>query len=258
MPNKEERKENKTSGAQNLSSQRDRRFATRTGTLGFPVMGVWPAASDGTDVNALDVSPSGRYAVTADDGGFMKLFAYPVLAECAAHRAYRGHAGHVAMVRFNCDGTRVVSTGGRDRSAFQFSVVRRPEPAPAPAPKTKRWLPLDADGKAFGFRTPREGENEVEDVFRTDDAEKDALEIDEDDEDAFEAADREADLPVFVPRPEDVFGAPSSLLELDANAAVLYPKRDSPLKETEKRNSGWRPLRQLVNTMAALWSPLRK
>ena len=258
VPNKEERKENKTSGAQNLSSQRDRRFATRTGTLGFPVMGVWPAASDGTDVNALDVSPSGRYAVTADDGGFMKLFAYPVLAECAAHRAYRGHAGHVAMVRFNCDGTRVVSTGGRDRSAFQFSVVRRPEPAPAPAPKTKRWLPLDADGKAFGFRTPREGENEVEDVFRTDDAEKDALEIDEDDEDAFEAADREADLPVFVPRPEDVFGAPSSLLELDANAAGLDPKRDSPLKETEKRNSGWRPLRQLVNTMAALGSPLRK
>lgn len=258
VPNKEERKENKTSGAQNLSSQRDRRFATRTGTLGFPVMGVWPAASDGTDVNALDVSPSGRYAVTADDGGFMKLFAYPVLAECAAHRAYRGHAGHVAMVRFNCDGTRVVSTGGRDRSAFQFSVVRRPDPAPAPAPKTKRWLPLDADGKAFGFRTPREGENEVEDVFRTDDAEKDALEIDEDDEDAFEAADREADLPVFVPRPEDVFGAPSSLLELDANAAGLDPKRDSPLKETEKRNSGWRPLRQLVNTMAALGSPSRK
>jgi hypothetical protein len=260
VPNKEERKENKTSqaGAQNLSSQRDRRFATRTGTLGFPVMGVWPAASDGTDVNALDVSPSGRYAVTADDGGFMKLFAYPVLAECAAHRAYRGHAGHVAMVRFNCDGTRVVSTGGRDRSAFQFSVVRRPEPAPAPAPKTKRWLPLDAGGKAFGFRTPREGENEVEDVFRTDDAEKDALEIDEDDEDAFEAADREADLPVFVPRPEDVFGAPSSLLELDANAAGLDPKRDSPLKETEKRNSGWRPLRQLVNTMAALGSPSRK
>jgi microtubule-associated protein-like 6 len=258
VPNKEERKENKTSGAQNLSSQRDRRFATRTGTLGFPVMGVWPAASDGTDVNALDVSPSGRYAVTADDGGFMKLFAYPVLAECAAHRAYRGHAGHVAMVRFNCDGTRVVSTGGRDRSAFQFSVVRRPDPAPAPAPKTKRWLPLDADGKAFGFRTPREGENEVEDVFRTDDAEKDALEIDEDDEDAFEAADREADLPVFVPRPEDVFGAPSSLLELDANAAGLDPKRDSPLKETEKRNSGWRPLRQLVNTMAALGSPVAK
>jgi hypothetical protein len=47
-------------------------------------------------------------------------------------------------------------------------------------------------------------------------------------------------------------------LELDANAAGLDPKRDSPLKETEKRNSGWRPLRQLVNTMAALGSPLRK
>ena len=125
-------------------------------------MGVWPSASDGTDVNALDVSPCGRYAVTADDGGFVKLFAYPVLVENAPHRAYRGHAGHVTMVRFNCDGTRVVSAGGRDRAAFQFSLRRRPEPAPAPPPRARRWLPLDASGKAFGFREPREGEAEAE------------------------------------------------------------------------------------------------
>ena len=262
------RKQNKTfcQNAQNLSSQRDRRFATRTGVLGFPVMGVWPAASDGTDVNALDVSPRGRYAVTADDGGFVKLFAYPVLAECAAHRAYRGHAGHVAMVRFNCDGTRVVSTGGRDRCAFQFTVIRRPEPAPAQPPAPRRWLPLDAGGKAFGFREPREGENEVDDA--KDDAD---VFVDEDDEDAIEMADRDADLPVFVPRPEDVFGAPSSLAELDANAvghrgpgpdrffsaSGLDPRHDSPLKEKEK-SGGWRPLRQLVTTMAALGSPSRK
>jgi microtubule-associated protein-like 6 len=214
-----------TRGAQNLSGQRDRRFATRTAVLGFPVMGVWPSASDGTDVNALDVSPCGRYAVTADDGGFVKLFAYPVLAESAPHRAYRGHAGHVAMVRFNCDGTRVVSAGGRDRAAFQFSLRRRPEPAPAPPPRARRWLPLDASGKAFGFREPREGEAEAEDEDAIL-ARKETLdELDELDSDEI-LEDREADLPVFVPRREDVFAGSepsgsepaSSLLEVDANA----------------------------------------
>lgn len=262
-----------TRGAQNLSGQRDRRFATRTAVLGFPVMGVWPSASDGTDVNALDVSPCGRYAVTADDGGFVKLFAYPVLAESAPHRAYRGHAGHVAMVRFNCDGTRVVSAGGRDRAAFQFSLRRRPEPAPAPPPRARRWLPLDASGKAFGFREPREGEAEAED--------EDAIlarkeTLDELDSDEI-LEDREADLPVFVPRREDVFAGSepsgsepaSSLLEVDANALSASVSRRSRGEKTngngngnENENdsirSGWRPLRQLVTTMAAFGSPSRK
>ena len=262
-----------TRGARNLSGQRDRRFATRTAVLGFPVMGVWPSASDGTDVNALDVSPCGRYAVTADDGGFVKLFAYPVLVENAPHRAYRGHAGHVTMVRFNCDGTRVVSAGGRDRAAFQFSLRRRPEPAPAPPPRARRWLPLDASGKAFGFREPREGEAEAED--------EDAIlarkeTLDELDSDEI-LEDREADLPVFVPRREDVFAGSepsgsepaSSLLEVDANALSASVSRRSRGEKTngngngnENENdsirSGWRPLRQLVTTMAAFGSPSRK
>ena len=260
-----------TRGAQNLSCQRDRRFATRTAVLGFPVMGVWPSASDGTDVNALDVSPCGRYAVTADDGGFVKLFAYPVLVENAPHRAYRGHAGHVTMVRFNCDGTRVVSAGGRDRAAFQFSLRRRPEPAPAPPPRARRWLPLDASGKAFGFREPREGEAEAE--AEDEDAIPARKEtLDELDSDEI-LEDREADLPVFVPRREDVFAgsepssgsSASSLLEVDANALSASVSRRSQGEKTngnENENdsirSGWRPLRQLVTTMAAFGSPSRK
>jgi hypothetical protein len=37
--------------------------------LGFPVMGIWPPDSDGTDINSLDRSPSGQYLLTADDKG---------------------------------------------------------------------------------------------------------------------------------------------------------------------------------------------
>jgi len=252
----ETRSETRTA-QQNLSGQRDRRFATRTAVLGFPVMGVWPSASDGTDVNALDVSPCGRYAVTADDGGFVKLFAYPVLAESAPHRAYRGHAGHVTMVRFNCDGTRVVSAGGRDRAAFQFSLRRRPEPAPAPPPRQRRWLPLDASGKAFGFREPREGEAEAEDEdYSPVLARKETLDELTHSDEILE--DREADLPVFVPRREDVFAGSEPSRGSSASSLLGNGNGNGNENENDSIRSGWRPLRQLVTTMAAFGSPSRK
>ena len=48
---------------------RDTKWHTWTNVLGFPVMGIWPDYSDGTDINAVDRSPDGRYLVTADDFG---------------------------------------------------------------------------------------------------------------------------------------------------------------------------------------------
>jgi microtubule-associated protein-like 6 len=59
------------------ANQRDTSWETYTCTLGFPVMGIWPSGSDGTDVNSLDRSRSQRYIATADDLGLVKLFNYP-------------------------------------------------------------------------------------------------------------------------------------------------------------------------------------
>ena len=56
-------------GKQVKENQRDTQWASVTCTLGFGVMGIWPMYSDGTDVNACDRSPSGRYLLTADDFG---------------------------------------------------------------------------------------------------------------------------------------------------------------------------------------------
>ena len=84
----------------------------------------------------------------------MKLFAHPAVVEDAAHRTHRGHSSHVSSVRFSPDGERVISSGGRDRCVFQYRVwpVEAPEPRP-PTPE-KRWLPLDASGKNYGWRLP--------------------------------------------------------------------------------------------------------
>lgn len=141
-------------GRQNLDSQMDTGWATWTRVLGFPVMGIWPPGSDGTDVNACDRSPDGELLVTADDGGAVKLFAYPAVVEDAAHRTHRGHSSHVSSVRFSPDGERVISSGGRDRCVFQYRVWPMEAPEPRPPTPEKRWLPLDASGKNYGWRLP--------------------------------------------------------------------------------------------------------
>ena len=134
--------------------RRDARWAEWTRALGFPVMGVWAPESDGTDVNATHADPDGRLLVTADDRGEVKLFAFPCVVEGAGFKSYRGHAGFVECARFAPDGERVVTAGGRDGCAFQYRVVRDAPRPHTPPPPTRRWLPLDASGKSYGFRDP--------------------------------------------------------------------------------------------------------
>jgi len=96
---------------------------TWTGVLGDEVDGIWPAGSDGTDVNALDTATSGTALATGDDFGFVKIFPFPApkSAQNSAKR-YPGHSAHVTNVRFNADDTYLISTGGGDRSIFQWKV----------------------------------------------------------------------------------------------------------------------------------------
>ncbi|GFR50670.1 hypothetical protein Agub_g12921 [Astrephomene gubernaculifera] len=132
---------------------RDAEWHTWTLPVGFDVMGVWPDGSDGTDVNSVDrcrlgapiydpleaayegsrdaamhyseqdsadgVSGAG-FLVTADDFSTVKLFNYPVVADDAPYKAFRGHASHVTAVRFLADDQLVVSVGGHDRGIYQW------------------------------------------------------------------------------------------------------------------------------------------
>jgi hypothetical protein len=47
------------------------------------------------------------FLATADDFSLVKLFSYPVVADDAPYRAYRGHASHVTCVRFSSDDRKV-------------------------------------------------------------------------------------------------------------------------------------------------------
>ena len=56
---------------------KDEKWASWTCILGWPVQGIWPPCSDGSDINSVDRSVDGTILATADDFSKVKLFKYP-------------------------------------------------------------------------------------------------------------------------------------------------------------------------------------
>ena len=127
------------------SLEADTDWDTWTCVLGFPVMGIWNAGSDGTDVNSCDVDEKKKLIVTADDFGNVNLMRYPAVAKCAAKKSYGGHAAHVMNTRFLKNGKFVVSVGGKDRAVMVWRLDRnedQEDSAAKPKPKQGvRWMP---------------------------------------------------------------------------------------------------------------------
>ncbi|XP_038641850.1 echinoderm microtubule-associated protein-like 2 isoform X3 [Scyliorhinus canicula] len=102
---------------------RDLAWATSTCVLSFQVFGVWPEGADGTDINAICRSPDDQLLATADDSGKVNLFSYPCSHPRTPSHKYSGHSSHVTNVAFLRDSARLISTGGKDMSVIQWSVV---------------------------------------------------------------------------------------------------------------------------------------
>ncbi|KAL7687927.1 putative guanylate cyclase activating protein [Plasmopara halstedii] len=110
------------------SSTRDTPWYSWTCVLGWPVQGIWPPFSDGTDVNSVARNSSGHLLVTADDFGRVKLYRYPCVAKNASSVDYRGHSSHVTNVRWSCNDSYIISIGGNDRAIMEWRIVSEDEP----------------------------------------------------------------------------------------------------------------------------------
>jgi len=106
------------------SSMRDVNWATWTCTLGWPVQGIWPPCSDGTDINAVDRSPNKSLLITGDDFGKVKLFQNPCCRTNGGFKEFNGHSSHVTNVGFSNDDSWALSVGGGDRTVIQWRVRR--------------------------------------------------------------------------------------------------------------------------------------
>lgn len=113
-----------SNGKQILSatSLRDVKWNTFTCLLGWPVQGIWPPDSNGTDINSVDRSPDCKLLVTGDDFRRVKIFAYPCPKEKSKYRESKGHAEHVMRVKFTADGKNVISVGGLDKAILQYNL----------------------------------------------------------------------------------------------------------------------------------------
>ena len=132
---------NVEAGKQHLATTADTSFQSEHCPLGFPVMGIWPAYSDGTDINAVDVSSTedhGKLIVTGDDSALVNLMNYPCIVKHAPRKEYTGHGSHVTNVRFfrtysfrESEGDSQVATiGGRDSTLITWAVAATPVSPP--------------------------------------------------------------------------------------------------------------------------------
>ncbi|XP_035241518.1 echinoderm microtubule-associated protein-like 2 [Anguilla anguilla] len=85
--------------------------------------GIWPDGADGTDINAVCRSHDAKLLVSADDFGKVRLFPNPCSQPRAPSHVYKGHSSHVTNVAFLHDDSHLISTGGKDMSILQWSVV---------------------------------------------------------------------------------------------------------------------------------------
>ena len=121
----------------------DTAWHTWTCVLGFPVLGIWPDSSDGSDVNAAHRSADGSLMLTADDFGLLKLFHAPCVVEDAPARVATGHCSHLACARFLASDAGAISGGGADRTVMRWRLVAAP-----PLDRFAPAAPLDAATRA--------------------------------------------------------------------------------------------------------------
>jgi len=136
-------------------------WATWTCTLGWPVQGIWPSSADGTDINAVDRSPSGTLIATADDFGKVKVFRYPSVELNSQFCEYSGHSSHVTNVRWVADESNgddyVITVGGNDKCLFQWKNVAGDEASASDAKKSNQQS-TDAFSSSFELEEPSGGD----------------------------------------------------------------------------------------------------
>jgi microtubule-associated protein-like 6 len=105
---------------QGATQNKDEKWASWTTTIGWPVQGIWPPCSKGSDVNSVDRCAKGDVLATADDFSKVKLFKYPCSKEKASFVKYIGHSSHVTNCRFLPTDDYLITTGGNDKAIFQW------------------------------------------------------------------------------------------------------------------------------------------
>jgi WD40 repeat protein len=100
----------------------DVEWATWTAQIGWPVAGIQPHLSDGTDIRKVARSHAQELLATVDEFGKLNIFSHPAAVDGSACHVGVAHAGHVSGVAWSSDDSRVLTIGGADMTVMQWKV----------------------------------------------------------------------------------------------------------------------------------------
>ena len=142
--------------ASGASANRNEQWLTWTCVLGWPVQGIWPPCSDGSDINNLDRSKSHKVLSTVDDFGQVKLFKFPCIKKNSGFNTYKGHSSHVTNCRFLPNGY-LISIGGNDKAIFQWKYIEDGDEVVINE-EALQAVESESDNKLFDIETVGEGD----------------------------------------------------------------------------------------------------
>ena len=91
--------------------------------FGWFVEGIYPAGTDGSHINIVDMSKDQTLIATGDDYGLVNVYRSPCREDHKA-KSYRGHSEHVTNVKiFEDDNSMMFSLGGQDQTLIQWRKV---------------------------------------------------------------------------------------------------------------------------------------
>jgi len=106
-----ENKKQDPSGASNTTSTT---WTNHTVKFGWFVDGIFPAGTDGSHVNIVEMSKDQTLIATGDDYGLVNLYRSPCREDHIA-RSYRGHSEHVTNIKIHGEQSETMcSLGGQD------------------------------------------------------------------------------------------------------------------------------------------------
>lgn len=96
-------------------------WASHSVKFGWFVEGIYPPGTDGSHINAVEMSKSQTCVATGDDYGLVNLYRSPC-REGHAARSYRGHSEHVTNVKLRGEDilSCMLSLGGQDQTLIQW------------------------------------------------------------------------------------------------------------------------------------------
>jgi len=102
---------------------RDLQWATADCPVSWGALGVWGETAESAEVGCGARSRDGQLLASGDGLGRVRLHSFPACQPKSLAHTYTGHSGQVSSVSWVSDGSRLLSSGGKDTAILQWAML---------------------------------------------------------------------------------------------------------------------------------------